>query len=165
MLHNFTLHNFKVFCVMFNIDFLCSFLLYVESLPFSLSPPPLHPPTTNSLHYFLYASHLHLLDVCCYYIFVHIFRIASILSEISLTVVLSKHFMRKCICMCKCIMWLYRSPLHLFSIIRFFDLLLTEFSCKFRVGVHTHMHTYIQFKDKRYKIMSEIKTVNMQRKT
>lgn len=94
MLHNFTLHNFKVSGIMFNIDFLCSFLLYVESL--SLSPP------SNSLHYFLYASHLHLLDVCCYYIFVHIFRIASILSDISLTVVLPKHFMRKCIY--KCIM-------------------------------------------------------------
>lgn len=40
MLHNFTLHNFKVSGVMFNIDFLCSFLLYVESLPFSPPPPP-----------------------------------------------------------------------------------------------------------------------------
>lgn len=99
MLHNFTLHNFKVSGVMFNIDFLCSFLLYVESLPFSLPPPR---PSSNSLHYFLYASHLHLLDVCCYYIFVHIFRIAFTLSEISLTVVLPKHFMRKCIY--KCIM-------------------------------------------------------------
>lgn len=44
MLHNFTLHNFKVSGVMFNIDFLCSFLLYVESLPFSLHPTPLPPP-------------------------------------------------------------------------------------------------------------------------
>lgn len=154
MLHNFTLHNFSVWCHVQHW-FFCSFLLYVESLP---SPPP-----SNSLHYFLYASHLHLLDVCCCYIFVHIFRIASILTEISLTVVLPKHFMRKCIY--KCIMWLYRSPLHLFSIIRFFDLLLTEFSFKFRVSVHIHVHMYIQFKDKRYKIMSEIKTVNMQRKT
>lgn len=42
MLHNFTLHNFKVSGVTFNIDFLCSFLLYVESFPFSSSfPPPL----------------------------------------------------------------------------------------------------------------------------
>lgn len=100
MLHNFTyfLHNFNVSGVMYNIDFLCSFLLYVESLPLY----PLTPPLSNSLHYFLYASHLHLLDVCWYYIFVHIFRIASILSEISLTVVLPKHFMRKCIY--KCIM-------------------------------------------------------------
>lgn len=48
MLHNFTLHNFKVSGVMFNIDFLCSFLLYVESLPFSLSPP-----APRQIHYII----------------------------------------------------------------------------------------------------------------